>query len=455
MSPVDKEHEDAPTPSSEEAVIKPRRSFSKGIEGWRYLMALWIYVFHYGSHWSSETSNVYTAHVQTAVASFMIISGFVLAMAYERRDWGSQPGKQWMWFMGTRLARVYPLYFIGWAATLYWTITEQHWSQTWFGEQVCSVETAPGSTAARIITSLFLCQSWYPSTFFAVNGPAWFMSTLFWVWTIFPVAIRLLKSRSSSVLLVAIFGFWILGLIPTIVLWSTDNFEQNCVSFVYRDNPIFRVPEFLVGVCFGLLMNKQQHGGYELPSKYPWRLVKWGGDLAFLAIVLPIYLINEFVGIRDEMFLPRLFVLPMGIVLYYTAWNQGFAASVVSAPGLCDLGRYAWGIYILQEALWYSLCSMVTGNGELQCFAHDDKEFGWARETNNSVAVFLLLNIVAGLCLQWEVPLYKYAKAKIEEKLGLSTVKNNDKPQEAGDIGETAKICSSQGFDAPSAEEDC
>lgn len=152
------------------------------------------------------------------------------------------------------------------------------------------------------------------------------------------------------------------------------------------------------------------------------RLIKWGGDLAFLAIILPIFLLNEFVGIRDEMFLPHLFVLPMGIVLYYTSWNQCFIASIVSAPGLCNLlGRYAWGIYILQEPLYYSLCSMVTGNGELKCFANDDKVEGWAPcETNNCVAVFLLLNIVSGLWLQWEVPLYKFVKAKLEDKLDLS-----------------------------------
>jgi len=281
------------------------------------------------------------------------------------------------------------------------------------------------------------------------------MSTLFWVWTIFPVAIRLLKSRSRLVLWLAIFGLWILGLIPTIVLWSTDYLEQNCVSFVYRDNPIFRVPEFLVGVCFGLLMNKQQEGGDELPSQYPGRLVKWGGDLAFLSIVLPIFLVNEFVGIRDEMFLPRLFVLPMGIVLYYTAWNQGFAASIVGAPGLCDLGRYAWGVYILQEPLWYNLCTMVTGNGELQCFANDDKREGWARETNNCIAVFLLLNIVSGLCLQFEVPLYKYAKTKIEEKLGLSKVKATDKPEETGSTSSTTISVFTPSKDAPSAEEAC
>ena len=40
-------------------------------------------------------------------------------------------------------------------------------------------------------------------------------------------------------------------------------------------------------------------------------------------------------------------------------------------------------------------------------------------------------------------------KAKIEDKLGLSKLKNTDKPQE------TAKLNSSQGCDAPSAEEAC
>lgn len=70
---------------------------------------------------------------------------------------------------------------------------------------------------------------------------------------------------------------------------------------------------------------------------------------------------------------------------------------------------------------------MITGNGELKCFANDDKVEGWARETSNCVAVFLLINILSGLCLQWEVPLYRYVKAKLEDKLDLSKVDDTNK----------------------------
>ena len=420
-----------------------QHNHSKGIEGWRYLMAVWIYVFHYGSGWTSETSNVYTAHVQTAVAAFMIISGFVLGMAYESRDWtttnGGSTWKQWLWFMSTRTARIYPLYFISWCATLYWTITVTHWGQTWWGESVCGYdENEPGSVTARVLTSLFLLQSWAPQTFFAVNGPAWFLSTLFWVWTIFPFTIKWLKGKSVRYLIVAAIIWYIISCIPSIVLWSMGTLESDCMTGVYRDNPIFRAPEFIVGVCFGLLSNRRMEAGIvDAPAHYPKRFVKWGGDVCCLAIILPIFLFPETVDLRDNMFLPRLFVMPICIILYYTTWQQGLAAAIVSAPGLCDLGRYAWGVYILQEPLWYGLCSMVTGNGELQCFAHDDKENGWAREANNLIAVFLLLNIVSGLCLQWEVPLYKLAKKKIETYLGISGAtsagKTLQQPLEEGD----------------------
>ncbi|KAL7553374.1 hypothetical protein ACHAWF_016655 [Thalassiosira exigua] len=407
-----------------------------GIEGWRYLVALWIYIFHYGSHWTSETSNVYTAQVQTAVATFFVMSGFVLAFAYEKRDWSNNGGKQWLWFMGTRLARVYPLYFISWIASLYWTIEGTHWGQTWFQSSVCETEVDAGTTAARVITSFLLSQSWFPYTYFAVNGPAWFLSSLVWVWTTFPLFIRLLKKLQSSYALfaVAIISY-VIGLIPTIVLWSTKNFYQGCTSFVFRDNPIFRVPEFVVGMCFGCIFNRNQAGSSEAPQHYPRRLVKWVGDLAFLTIIVPIFAYDEFKGMQHELFLPRLVVLPMAVVIYFSAWKQGFIAAIVSAPGLCDLGRYAWGIFILQEPFWYSLCSLVTGNGELQCFAHDDKTSGWAREANNVIGVFLLLNVIAGLCLKWEVPLYKVCKVKIEKRLGLAKL-----PEKTEEIEENSEF---------------
>lgn len=59
------------TSAEGEEAAKPRQSFSKGIEGWRYLMSLWIYVFHYGSHWSSETSNVYMVHIQHMLSKLL------------------------------------------------------------------------------------------------------------------------------------------------------------------------------------------------------------------------------------------------------------------------------------------------------------------------------------------------------------------------------------------------
>ena len=176
--------------------------------------------------------------------SFMMMNGFVSAMAYEHRAWGDRSFKQWLWFMGTRLARIYPLYFISWAVILYWTTTEMHWGQTWFGEQVCNTETNEGSTAACIVTSLFLCQSWLPYTFFTVNGPAWFLYII--------LGMDNLSSGNSSSQITSSIG-------------SLDgdfgSYSYYCISFMHRDNPTFRVPEFTVGVCFGLLwvLNPQDH----------------------------------------------------------------------------------------------------------------------------------------------------------------------------------------------------
>ena len=158
--------------------------------------------------------------------------------------------------------------------------------------------------------------------------------------------------------------------------------------------------------------------------------MKIGGDVAFLCVAVPLFLLPDYITVRDEMFLPRVFVLPISVVFYYTAWEQGFVAGVASAPGLCDLGRYAWGVYILQEPFMYGLCAIIDGDWSLDTLDQDAESS--LRDANNLVAAYLALNLVAGLCLKFEVPFYKYSKVKIESKL-FGRASSSKGPQERDD----------------------
>lgn len=73
------------------------------LDGARGLSALMVAVFHFDR-------NVWPAHGYLAVDLFFLLSGYVIAGAYEVR---LQRGAGLGWFFGVRMARLYPIYLFG------------------------------------------------------------------------------------------------------------------------------------------------------------------------------------------------------------------------------------------------------------------------------------------------------------------------------------------------------
>src|SRR5580692_3274314 len=73
------------------------------LDGARGLSALAVAFFHFDR-------NVWPAHGYLAVDLFFLLSGYVIAGAYETR---LQRGSGLGWFFGVRMARLYPIYLFG------------------------------------------------------------------------------------------------------------------------------------------------------------------------------------------------------------------------------------------------------------------------------------------------------------------------------------------------------
>jgi peptidoglycan/LPS O-acetylase OafA/YrhL len=131
----------------------------------RGVAAIAVMGFHYGKS-GFLGANIFP-HGYLAVDFFFVLSGFVLAFAYQERLDHGWPTRA---FFLTRVVRLYPLYFAGLALGFLFSFLQDH-----FGRTHLSATT----TLLTLLTSLLMIpafgleQQSHEATIFPYNKPAW------------------------------------------------------------------------------------------------------------------------------------------------------------------------------------------------------------------------------------------------------------------------------------------
>ena len=85
----------------------------RSLTGLRGIAALYVVLFHYLDGLSYTTPrNVFLAHGYLAVDLFFVLSGFVMTLTYSGMFQAGSSFALFRIFLGRRIARVYPLYFV-------------------------------------------------------------------------------------------------------------------------------------------------------------------------------------------------------------------------------------------------------------------------------------------------------------------------------------------------------
>lgn len=250
----------------------------------------------------------------TCVAFFFVLSGFVLVYAAHGRAFEVRA------FLVRRVARLWPVYLVGWAL---------------FGVTVLAEGANLGTWVAGGLTFAGL-QSWLPGMAFRWNMPAWSLSTEAFFYLSFPYLYRRLLTVSDRTLWYVLIGAVLANTLHLYVVrvppewfagtpfngrWSWETFA-SCL-------PIFRVPQFIAGMVLGLLFLRHR-------KALPWLLP--ASLIASLALWL----------VPNELPVPRdiLLLVTYGALIYSLAWVK-----TASGFGLL-LGRASYSLYILHWPLW-------------------------------------------------------------------------------------------------------
>mmetsp|Transcript_27345 Transcript_27345/g.55910 ORF Transcript_27345/g.55910 Transcript_27345/m.55910 type:complete len:463 (+) Transcript_27345:134-1522(+) len=182
------------------------------------------------------------------VSFYYILSGFTMTWGYISRDFDTHDVRWRYWVR--RFARFYPDFAI---STI---VTFSLKSTYFFGCHDFGVGKWISTG-----TSLFLFTAWYrfiPGSGY-INGPVWFIVTLFWLWVFFPFLLEPVKTMFRTggwpMFVAKLSLVWAISLIPWTFI-SPDN--VNALRWGLRCLPILRIPEFIMGMALALRVNQDK-----------------------------------------------------------------------------------------------------------------------------------------------------------------------------------------------------
>jgi peptidoglycan/LPS O-acetylase OafA/YrhL len=317
----------------------------------RFFAALHVVIFHLyamniatGTGWYRKLASI----GYVGVSLFFVLSGFILVYTYGGRE--LKVGDFWR----ARFARIYPAYLFSLVLT----------APGFF--YVClALKNVDIPYFAWFKTHLLLCstlvplllQSWLPGAALAWNSPAWSLSDEAFFYLLFPLIVAQLMGSRIRTLLACVLICWAASLSlttaytllkPDGVAYPNDQSTNLMWLNALKFNPLARLPEFLMGACFGFLFLRrttaaERRDHREMDRKWATPLVL-GGLLAFAAVVtLSPHL--SYTILHDSLLAPAFVAIIYGLAL-----RPGWA-SVFETKPLVLLGDASYSLYLLHATI--------------------------------------------------------------------------------------------------------
>ncbi len=351
-------HDVRPLCSLEAGVPEERRLHV--LDGIRGVAAIVVVIGHLPKIWIAENFS----HFYLAVDLFFMLSGFVIAFAYEEKLKSGLSARR---FMLIRYIRLYPLYIVG----------------TLIGIMSAIITYAMGKgdlSFASLTTAIVTAVLMLPSPSFGdtdglmpLNPPAW--SLLFELIMNFGYALVLFRLATTTISLIvvssAVVLIWIdlhLHSLHTGMSWSTALYGITRVIFPY---------------CVGILL-------YRTTSK--------GQTSGVFAYAFPLVLLFALMGhgLRPEVteLVSLVFLFPFIIF-------GGAKIDASNSIGFHFLGKISYGLYVTSVPI-------ITLLSRILHASHIDENFLWP--WFGYIVIAVLVSFAAFLNTHFDVPARKYIR---------------------------------------------
>lgn len=313
------------------------------LTGIRFFFAILVVLLHIdmSTDWLDAVPALHGGIVFSGGAGvnfFFILSGFILTYIQSARGFTRT---KYHFFLA-RAARIYPVYLLGFALAATFVFTHE------FNIQFKPEE--PALQRLSLITQGVLLQAWFPPIALNWNAPGWSLSAEMFFYLLFPFITPFFMRQRSLTLLACIGVFYLLSVgIPILFslfglyeLWGPDTsilnkdslFKENLLHFF----PLFRLPEFLTGICLaGLFLKNRETISRFAPFLLQFGLVCLVAGLQTGPFFFPLITIN------NGVFGPLACCIILGLI---GASEHGIT-KLVGSRIFTMLGHSSYALYIL------------------------------------------------------------------------------------------------------------
>lgn len=284
-----------------------KKEHLNGLEILRYFLGVYIVLYHtmhYAVMPYFATRMVGMGFI--ASSTFFILSGFILSYVYLKGNGTSDvvlkdTNKN---FLLKRFANLYPIHIFSLILTIivvstigYLMIMEKDSLSSFNYVMYDSNNYTPierlhhfmnnKELVIAFIMNALMIQSWNPY-YLTFNAPAWSISTLFFMYILFPfIAPKLSKIKSPFK---ALFVTNIIYIVFPVLFISLNLFDMPYTGIINR-NPLVRLPEFIAGILLCNIFFYIKNKG--------WVLGKGFALYSILFILLSFYLADRFLANPD------------------------------------------------------------------------------------------------------------------------------------------------------------
>ncbi|CAH0147309.1 acyltransferase [Chryseobacterium sp. Bi04] len=284
----------------------------------RFLAAMAIVISHFNKdmflYKIDYISNIFLK-ANVGVSYFFILSGFIMIIAYHKKD-----RINYFDYYKNRFARIYPLYVLG---LLLYLVTRYS-----------------GFSFYKAFLYLLGLQSWIPGEAMILNFPGWSISVEFLFYLLFPLLYNHFYSKGNKSIWVITIIIWIVTQVICSLYAGSQYYEgphTESHELLYYF-PLMHINEFLVGNLAGLFFVKNhKQKNYDVPVIVIFLLI-------LLALIfVPLFYHN---GLMALLFIPLIVLISK---------NNGTLTRIFSLKPLEYLGEASYAVYITHIPVLYIL----------------------------------------------------------------------------------------------------
>lgn len=304
----------------------------------RFFAAFYVLIFHCLMRWDIPVIPPFIKHIVAmgpmSMSLFFILSGFILCYNY----YDINIKTDYIDFLIKRFARVYPVYICAAILTIpFITLTiNPSYEHLFLNHVELKVLINFLQVMFLAISNILLIQGWFPGLFSYWNdGGSWSLSVEVFCYILLPLFIVLFRRVKSTALTYLMILFYLLTILPGFAYLLF--YPQPLFSTIYA-LPIFRLPEFLIGILLCLFYRKRLYSSVNYHKVLFYILLIWGMYSALIGYKIPGYVTSNII------------IIPVCSILIYAVANlkSGALFNLLTSKTAIILGESSYCLYLLQ-----------------------------------------------------------------------------------------------------------